>query len=192
LGDENVLLLDEPTNDLDVTTLGVLEEALLEHDGCAFIISHDRRFLDRVATGILAFEKPDPDGPAIVTPVLGDWTHYERTQQARLASHSGAKASSAAGTTTTTATTTTTTMASKAQPAKRKRSNKEEREFAGIEATILLKETRREELAGLVQSPDVQKDATKAKAVSHELSTLEREIESLYARWQELSDLAPM
>ncbi len=186
LGDANVLLLDEPTNDLDVTTLGVLEEALLEHDGCAFIISHDRRFLDRVATGILAFEKPDPDGPAIVTPVLGDWTHYERTQQARLATHAGAKASSAAGTTTTTA------AASKAQPAKRKRSNKEEREFAGIEATILLKETRREELAGLVQSPDVQKDATKAKAVSHELSTLEREIESLYARWQELSDLAPM
>ena len=84
------------------------------------------------------------------------------------------------------------TAAPKVTPAKRKRSNKEEREFAGIEATIVVKETRREELAGLVLSPEVQKDASKAKAVSQELTSLEREIEGLYARWQELSDLAPM
>ena len=52
----NVLLLDEPTNDLDVDTLRALEEALLEFAGCAVIISHDRWFLDRVATHILSFE----------------------------------------------------------------------------------------------------------------------------------------
>src|SRR5439155_22466501 len=52
----NVLLLDEPTNDLDVDTLRALEEALLEYPGCAVIITHDRWFLDRVATHILAFE----------------------------------------------------------------------------------------------------------------------------------------
>ena len=52
----NVLLLDEPTNDLDVETLRALEEALLEFPGCAVIISHDRYFLDRLATHILAFE----------------------------------------------------------------------------------------------------------------------------------------
>lgn len=52
----NVLLLDEPTNDLDVETLRALEEALLTFAGCAVIISHDRWFLDRVATHILAFE----------------------------------------------------------------------------------------------------------------------------------------
>ncbi len=52
----NVLLLDEPTNDLDVDTLRALEEALLEFAGCAVVISHDRWFLDRVATHILAFE----------------------------------------------------------------------------------------------------------------------------------------
>jgi len=180
-----VLLLDEPTNDLDVTTLGVLEEALLEHDGCAFIISHDRRFLDRVATGILAFEKPDPESEAIVTPVLGDWTHYERTQQARLA---------ASTTKATTTATTTTAKSTAAAPtvAKRKRSNKEEREFASIEGSILDKETRREALAGVVQSPEVLKDASRAKAVSEELAALDVEIERLYARWQELSDLAPM
>ena len=52
----NVLLLDEPTNDLDVDTLRALEEALLDFAGCAVVITHDRWFLDRVATHILAFE----------------------------------------------------------------------------------------------------------------------------------------
>ncbi len=52
----NVLLLDEPTNDLDVDTLRALEEALLEFAGCTIVISHDRWFLDRIATHILAFE----------------------------------------------------------------------------------------------------------------------------------------
>ncbi len=52
----NVLLLDEPTNDLDVNTLRALEEALLQFGGCALVVSHDRWFLDRIATHILAFE----------------------------------------------------------------------------------------------------------------------------------------
>jgi ABC-type sulfate/molybdate transport systems ATPase subunit len=52
----NVLLLDEPTNDLDVETLRALEDALVEFAGCAVVISHDRWFLDRIATHILAFE----------------------------------------------------------------------------------------------------------------------------------------
>ncbi len=52
----NVLLLDEPTNDLDVDTLRALEEALLDFAGCAVVISHDRWFLDRIATHMLAFE----------------------------------------------------------------------------------------------------------------------------------------
>ena len=52
----NLLLLDEPTNDLDVDTLRVLEEALLSFNGCAVVVSHDRWFLDRIATHILAFE----------------------------------------------------------------------------------------------------------------------------------------
>ena len=57
----NLLLLDEPTNDLDVETLGSLENALLEFPGCAVVISHDRWFLDRVATHILAYEGDDED-----------------------------------------------------------------------------------------------------------------------------------
>jgi ATP-binding cassette ChvD family protein len=67
----NVLLLDEPTNDLDVDTLRALEEALLDFAGCAVVITHDRWFLDRVATHILAFE-----GDSQATWFEGDWAEY--------------------------------------------------------------------------------------------------------------------
>src|SRR5215467_12065584 len=67
----NLLLLDEPTNDLDVDTLRALEEALLDFAGCAVVITHDRWFLDRVATHILAFE-----GDSQVTWFEGDWAEY--------------------------------------------------------------------------------------------------------------------
>ncbi len=75
----NVLLLDEPTNDLDVETLRALEEALLEFPGCAVVISHDRWFLDRIATHILAFE-----GEAQVTWFEGNFADYEADRKKRL------------------------------------------------------------------------------------------------------------
>ncbi|HEY6781371.1 MAG TPA: energy-dependent translational throttle protein EttA [Thermoleophilaceae bacterium] len=75
----NVLLLDEPTNDLDVDTLRALEEALLSFPGCAVIISHDRWFLDRVATHVLAFE-----GDSQVTWFEGNFEAYEEHRRALL------------------------------------------------------------------------------------------------------------
>ena len=75
----NVLLLDEPTNDLDVNTLRALEEALQNFAGCAVVISHDRWFLDRVATHILAFE-----GDSKVTWYDGNYSEYEEDRHARL------------------------------------------------------------------------------------------------------------
>ena len=75
----NLLLLDEPTNDLDVETLRALEEALLEFPGSAVVISHDRWFLDRIATHILAFE-----GDSKVTWFSGNYTDYEEDRKRRL------------------------------------------------------------------------------------------------------------
>ena len=75
----NVLLLDEPTNDLDVETLRALEEALLEFPGCAIVISHDRWFLDRIATHILAFE-----GDSQVTWFQGNYADYDADLRRRL------------------------------------------------------------------------------------------------------------
>ena len=77
-GGGNLLLLDEPTNDLDVETLRALEEALLNFPGCAVVISHDRWFLDRVATHILAFE-----GDSSVTWHEGNYTEYEEDYRRR-------------------------------------------------------------------------------------------------------------
>ena len=75
----NVLLLDEPTNDLDVDTLRALEEALEDYAGCAVIISHDRMFLDRIATHILAFE-----GDSHVEWFEGNFADYEEDKKRRL------------------------------------------------------------------------------------------------------------
>jgi len=74
-----VLFLDEPTNDLDVETLRALEDALLDYAGCAVIISHDRFFLDRLATHILAFE-----GDSHVEWFEGNFEAYEEDKKRRL------------------------------------------------------------------------------------------------------------
>ncbi|MGP5055434.1 energy-dependent translational throttle protein EttA [Brachybacterium paraconglomeratum] len=79
----NVLLLDEPTNDLDVQTLGSLENALLEFPGCAVVVSHDRWFLDRVATHILAFEGTE-ENPANWYWFEGNFESYQQNKVARL------------------------------------------------------------------------------------------------------------
>ena len=75
----NLLLLDEPTNDLDVDTLRALEEALLSFAGCAVVVSHDRWFLDRIATHVLAFE-----GDSQVTLVRGQLQAYESWRREQL------------------------------------------------------------------------------------------------------------
>jgi ATPase subunit of ABC transporter with duplicated ATPase domains len=75
----NVLLLDEPTNDLDVNTLRALEEGLENFAGCAVVISHDRWFLDRIATHILAFE-----GDSQVVWFEGNYSEYDESRKKRL------------------------------------------------------------------------------------------------------------
>ncbi len=84
----NVLLLDEPTNDLDVNTLRALEEALENFAGCAVVISHDRWFLDRIATHILAFE-----GDSKVVWFDGNYSEYEADRKAAAWRRRGATAS---------------------------------------------------------------------------------------------------
>ena len=79
LQDPLILILDEPTNDLDVDTLRALEDALLDYAGCVLVISHDRWFLDRISTHILAFE-----GDSQVTWFEGNYDDYERDRRRRL------------------------------------------------------------------------------------------------------------
>jgi ABC transport system ATP-binding/permease protein len=183
LAGKNVLLLDEPTNDLDVDTLGVLEDSLLEHAGCAFIISHDRRFLDRAVTGILSFEKQD-DGTCKIIPVLGDYTHYERVHLAgRVGGASGgsvneARSKEANG------------RSAKVIVTQRKRSNKEQQEYSKMEELITTSETQRDTLRTALSDPALfRSDPARAASMNAELTGLDGKIEKLYARWSELSAL---
>src|SRR5262249_16473442 len=114
----NVLILDEPTNDLDLPTLRVLEDALIEYPGCALIVSHDRYFLDRVATGMLAFE-----GGGKITLYEGGWEEHKARRL--LAAAPPPPVVRAAP------------IPQPVAPKPKKRTYNEEKEFQGMEAKIL-------------------------------------------------------
>jgi len=174
----NLLVLDEPTNDLDLMTLGALEEALLGFPGCALIVSHDRWFLDRVATGILAFEG---DGRAVF--YEGSYTSYHDKRRARDAAEVAARA--------TTAPVRPAAPRRSAPSGPRKLTFREREELSGIEAAILAAEARVTELESTLSDPAVFKDrGAEVPRLITDLDAARAEVERLYARWQELDAIA--
>ena len=162
----NLLVLDEPTNDLDLPTLGALEEGLVSFAGCALIVSHDRWFLDRVATGILAFE-----GNGQVTLYEGSYTFYVERRPKPVVEKVEREQ-----------------KAERVKPAApRKRTFKERQELAGMEAAIEVAERRVKDLEATLSDPAVFKDrATEVQQLIAELDGARAEVERLFARWQEL------
>ena len=181
----NLLVLDEPTNDLDLMTLGVLEEALSEFPGCALVVSHDRWFLDHVATGIIAFE-----GDGKVTFHEGNYSDYlERT---RTSAPAATETDSRKASVPRTATSATSSEASKpaAKPA-RKLTFAEQNELAKMEEKILSAESHVEELQQKLNHPNVYKEhAAEVPTWVGALDAARTEVDRLYARWQELESLA--
>jgi ATP-binding cassette subfamily F protein uup len=168
----NFLVLDEPTNDLDVMTLGVLEEALASFGGCALVVSHDRWFLDRVATGILAFE-----GDGRVGFYEGSCSDYlARRRPAPEATRPTAAPRPAPAA---------------ARPARpRKLGFHERKELDGIEAAIEEAEGAVAALERTLQDPGVYAArAAEVPALVGELEAARRRVDGLYARWQELEAL---
>jgi ATP-binding cassette subfamily F protein uup len=172
----NLLVLDEPTNDLDLVTLGVLERALADFGGCALIVSHDRWFLDRVATGILAFE-----GDGSVLFYEGDYTSYAaRRPGASAPRPNGALHQTDGG---------RTARVRTAGP--RKLSFKERQELGGIEEAIHGAEGRVAELEAILQDPAVFRErAAEVPALVAALDAARAEVAALFDRWQELDELA--
>ena len=169
----NLLVLDEPTNDLDLPTLGALEEGLRNFAGCALIVSHDRWFLDRVATAILAFE-----GDGKVTLYEGSYSFYVE-RRARAASTSRRKHEVTKDT--------RASVRSAAPAGPRKLTFKEARELEAIEDTIAAAEDRVKTLEATLSDPGVFKDRpTEIQALIAELEAARGEVERLFARWQEL------
>lgn len=182
----NFLILDEPTNDLDLPTLRVLEEALIAFTGVTCVVSHDRYFLNRVCTDILAFE-----GDGKIHHSVGDYDYYlEKKAKAAAARGrdgalrrplSGASPSSAGqhsgdGTKT---------------PAKPKKlSFKETRELAGMEPQIHAVEAEIARIEGLFADPEFfRKHAAQVHQLTHDLEAAKEKLPLLYARWEALEAL---
>ena len=180
----NLLVLDEPTNDLDLLTLGVLEDALVDFGGCALIVSHDRWFLDRVATGILAFEG---DGKVVFHE--GDYSAYQARREAEEAAAAAAGRAAAAP-----VRLDRPAAGAKSKDAKagaRKLSFKEKQELAGIEAKVHAAEARVAELERTVADPAIVKTrGAEVPALMASLAAARVDVERLFARWQELESLA--
>ena len=171
----NFLVMDEPTNDLDLPTLRLLEEALLAFTGCVLVVSHDRYFLNRVCTGIIAFE-----GSGRVVYNEGDYDYY-REKLAERTTHlakrpeavqTGAKPS----------------QAGRAKP--RKLTWKERNELEGMEAAILSAEEEVARIEGLFADPKFHsRHGARTNQLTSELEAARIQTASLYARWEELEGI---
>jgi ATP-binding cassette subfamily F protein uup len=167
----NVLMLDEPTNDLDLGTLRLLEEALIAFGGCVIVVSHDRYFLNRVCTSILAFE-----GEGRVAYSVGNYDYYLERRSAL----SSARDSNPAP-----AEVTAEPKKSKEKP--RKLKWKEEREWESMEANILAAETEVSDLEATFAAPDFYaKPRVEIFDLETQLKTARDKVAHLYARWHEL------
>ena len=172
----NVLILDEPTNDLDLATLRVLEEALIDFSGTALVVSHDRWFLDRVSDRVIVF-----DGTGGVTVHEGNYSYFLEKKKAR----EEAAANLAAA-----RTKPKRKRAGSERDKPRKLTWKEARELEGMEEAILVAETAAAEIEARLNDPAFYREqASQAAAWHEELGARRREIERLYARWEELEEI---
>ncbi len=171
----NVLVLDEPTNDLDLVTLNVLERLLLGFDGSVLLVTHDRYFLDKVATAVLAFEG---DGRATRYP-----GNYEMYRTLKEQSERAAEVVRTAPT--------VPRVPAPATPEKSRRPGKlgfkEQRELEGIEGAILEAEARKASLEASLADPETyRKDGAGVARLRGDLDAASADVDRLYARWQEL------
>jgi len=173
----DVLLLDEPTNDLDIATLEILEESLLEYTGALVLVTHDRYMLDRVSTVVLGL---DGQGNAETFADYGQWEDWQRGQGATNSDGSSPGA--------------TATPAQKgpasAASGKKKLSYLEAREYASIEDKVEAAEQRLNAARDLLDDPGVAINAVALTAALHEMEQAQTAADELYARWAELTEKA--
>ncbi len=175
----NFLVLDEPTNDLDLPTLRILEEALLAFPGCVLVVSHDRYFLNRVCTGILAFE-----GDEKIAYSVGDYDYY---LEKRARESSSVKNSKPAVASPLSAAPGVKELGS-ARP--RKLTFKETRELEGMEAQIMEREAEISRIEALFSQPNFhQEHGQRTKELTAQIAAIREELAKLFVRWEELENI---
>ncbi len=165
----NLVVLDEPTNDLDVETLAAVESMLVDSAVTALVVTHDRYFLDRVATSILAFE-----GDAKVVHYPGNYTTFRRLREQAGRTRNEAQPER---------------RASRRAPGQRDKplTRAEERELDGLLELIDAAETRVSELSHALSDPATYAGGgSEAARMAQELETAKSEVERLTARWEHL------
>ncbi|HXN25695.1 MAG TPA: ATP-binding cassette domain-containing protein, partial [Candidatus Acidoferrales bacterium] len=177
----DVLLLDEPTNDLDIPTLEILEESLLEYRGALVLVTHDRYMLDRISTVVLGL---DGRGDAERFADYSQWDAWLRSQQAKPSADAKA---------------TTARKGRDSAPADtnrpgataKKRSHTEGREFASIEKRIAKAEEELLARRAALEDPEISSDAPRLHTAYVEMECAQKTVDELYARWAELSQKTP-
>ena len=178
----NMLVLDEPTNDLDIETLELLEEILLDFEGTVLLVSHDRAFMDNVITSLIVL-----DGQGNVNEFVGGYSDWE----ARGGSLSDAKAGASAPITTNTKETHNSNPKNTTnKPAKL--SYKDQRELGSLPAKIEKLETQQTQLEKQMSEPGFyQSDSKDIRQVTKELAKVQTQMEAAFSRWAELEDTKP-
>jgi ATP-binding cassette subfamily F protein uup len=167
----NVLVLDEPTNDLDAETLELLEEILVEYAGTLLLVSHDRAFLDNVATNVLVFE-----GEGQIAEYTGGYQDWLRQRDAAASAPAQAKPAAPA-------------PAPVATGKKQKFLNREQRELDELPAQLDAWEAEKTSVSERLWNPDIyQKTPGSVPQLKEELAALDDKIEKGYARWHELEE----
>jgi ATP-binding cassette subfamily F protein uup len=178
----NVLVLDEPTNDLDIDTLELLEELLQNYGGTVFLVSHDRRFLDNVATSTIAWE-----GDAAYGGRPGLWREYEGGYEDWKQQRERSRVLAAAAVAPAPAVAAAAPAAAAPKPASRKLSYKEQRELDGLPARIEALEAEQAALAKRLASPDLYaKEALKAAELHARHAAIDDELLQALERWEAL------
>jgi ATP-binding cassette subfamily F protein uup len=183
LTEANLLVLDEPTNDLDIETLNILEESLLDFDGALILVTHDRYFLERVSTDLLALSHGESES-------FSSLTQWEAWRQGRQVADAAIETKSPdTKPYTKIDTKPDTKIDAKIQepkPAKKKLSYKDQRELDSMESNIAQAE---KELARLTEEStrgDIASQPLRLSELSRQMAEVQERIERLYNRWSEL------
>jgi len=165
----DLLLLDEPTNDLDIATLEILEESLLEFRGALVLVTHDRYLLDRVSTVVLGLDGLGNAGR------FADYLQWEAWRDERQQERDAAERSA-----------TTTPASNAAQSSRKKLSYLEAREYEAMEARLVEAEAALQRARETAEDPAIASDAAQLQSALHELANAQAATDALYARWAEL------